>query len=92
MTPQAEPATQVPPYSLYDSGGVMIAALFGSPLAAGHLMAINYRSSHIRGRRQANKLLQRDLHRIRLDPRHRDLNHHIPRHRKRRRDLHIHLI
>jgi len=46
MTPQApenDPPTRVPAYSLYDSGGVMVAALFGSPLAGGHLMAMNYR-------------------------------------------------
>jgi hypothetical protein len=46
MTPQApenDPPTHVPGYSLYDSGGVMVAALFGSPLAGGHLMAMNYR-------------------------------------------------
>lgn len=38
-----EESAPIPSYSLYDSGGVMVAALFGSPLAGGHLMAMNYR-------------------------------------------------
>ena len=41
--PDPIPSVPVPSYRLYDSGSVALAALFGSPLAAGHLMALNYK-------------------------------------------------
>jgi hypothetical protein len=48
--PMAPAALQIPSYALYNSFGVALAALFGSPLAGAFLMALNYRRMGQRGR------------------------------------------